>query len=391
MAIIDLNKAYTKIRNKVGNPRVRQLTEGSRADTKQKDFGIYTSDQLARESSTDKFDQFIGVENPLHASLQESDGFISDQNEHVYEFINKFKVADVAVGSIGNLHSYSLSNSIWGQWREFNPAGIKVSPLVFLFPAEKVFTFGYSHEYGNAWQGLSSSGPYSKIVGAAEALRTISALAGKEVTEVGGKFVPKYINAPTYTSSKPLKLSSSIKFEFKFGQAGIFSAEEEVVRPILALASLFAPFTESSNSNYVNGPAPTKPTFLANFLSRGGMAIKDLLDASNNGEIDPNTPSDGESKTLIQRVTEMENQIINTQVQSIKDTLGKNSRGLYIRMGRLSWGPAVVGSIDWNFDFEQVDEYGFPYQGDITFGGLESPVLPTPEQFSRLFDGGGIN
>jgi len=369
MAIVKVN--FSNIRNtatgKTSVP-IGGESSHSRGDKKQKGFGVYTKDSERENMKT-----FVGTSNPLYEAFKESDGIISDQSEHVYEFINKYKICDITWGSLGGYPLLSLNSDRWGNWRDpnINPAKISVSPFVFLFPSEKSFSFSYNNEYGKAWDKLSSSGMLSKVQQAAEAMRAIAALVDPGSIEAAGKFVPRFKEAPTWDGTKPLTLNSSLKFEFKFGQAGIFSGEEEVVRPILALASLFAPL----GGAYLKGPAPTPPAMLMELLTGIPSTLKNL------GEV-----ITGEGG-IISKVTNIEKQLVEHQNSAIERGLAKYSRGLYVRMGRMSWGPALVKDVNWDFNFEQVDEYGFPYQGSITFGGLESPVVPRPEEFTTIFNG----
>jgi hypothetical protein len=92
------------------------------------------------------------------------------------------------------------------------------------------------------------------------------------------------------------------------------------------------------------------------------------------------------SSGLIAKVTELEQSLIDLQTKAIKNAYDQSSRGLYIRMGRMSWGPCIVKDINWEFDFENVDEYGFPAAGSITFSGLEAPVMPRVDEISQVFD-----
>ena len=50
-----------------------------------------------------------------------------------------------------------------------------------------------------------------------------------------------------------------------------------------------------------------------------------------------------------------------------------NSKSIILRIGRYQLPPCFPSSVSWSFDFTQVDEYGFPRGGSITFEGLQSP------------------
>jgi len=331
---------------------------------------VYSTDTHTREN----FPTLVGTKNPLHDTFESS--LYSDEKGHVYEFINKFKICDLAVVSAGRTTPPEPNDSAWGSWR-----GNEVSPNIFLYPEEKSFTFGYKHNYTKAWAELSDKGLLSKVQQLAEAARAVAMLSGSGggTIPAGGRFMSRYKEAPAWTGVNPISLSSSLKFTFQFGQAGIFSGEHEVVRPIITLARLFRPL--EAEQNYFKGPIPTPPAYLAGFLTTlSDVGLRGIMsDSRSMGE-------DGEAAGgIVRRVTDIEANLIRTTETVIRTTLANDSRALCIRMGRMTWGPAVVNNVDWSFDFTQVDEYGFPYQGTLTFGGLESILIPTNDQFSTLF------
>jgi hypothetical protein len=57
-------------------------------------------------------------------------------------------------------------------------------------------------------------------------------------------------------------------------------------------------------------------------------------------------------------------------------------------MGRMVLGPYIVKDVNWDFDFTHTDEYGFPFKGSLTFGGLESCIMPDPNQITQVWNGG---
>ena len=385
MAIAPIN--YSTLYNNADRQPENITQPQDLTHAKQKDLKLYQSD-----SAREDFKKNATIINPLNESLQNPDGIGYDQSDHVYEFINKFKICEIAVGSLGKRRKL-LTDDAWGKWRSggSNQAKIDVHPNVLLFPSEKSFQFGYSHEYAKAWEKLSGDGMLSKFSQLAEGLRSAQATFGtggeSNSQSFGGKFVPIYKEAPAWERSTPLKLSSSLKFEFKFGQAGLFSGEHEVVRPILALASLFAPVSDGTKDAYVRGPAPTAPTFLMSLMAATGGKGSNLTEKDEKAvdEVMAGTNTEA-SSGLIARVTALEQSLIDLQTKAIKNAYDQSSRGLYIRMGRMSWGPCIVKDINWEFDFENVDEYGFPAAGSITFSGLEAPVMPRVDEISQVFD-----
>jgi hypothetical protein len=203
----------------------------------------------------------------------------------------------------------------------------------------------------------------------------------------GGRFMSKYKEAPAWSGTKPLALTSSLTFQFRFGQAGIFSGEHEVVRPILALALPWAPYSAGENTpNYMKGPAPTAPTFLANLFKNGAGLINEVFagiqkskEASGKAE---DTNGDGKVSLpenlaqglgdAVSALTAVEDSIMSHMNKVIEETLNSESTFLNVRIGRMVLPPLIVKDISWQFDMTHTDEYGFPTAGAITLGSLEA-------------------
>jgi hypothetical protein len=279
---------------------------------------------------------------------------------------------------MGELGPPSITSKLWGNWR-----GSTVSKNVLLFPDEKVFSFTYSNEYKAAWGEMTSKGLLGKVTSIAEAARGLASAAGAQNINTGGKFVSKYLYAPSWTGTKPISIGA-LKFTFRFGQAGLFSGEHEVVRPIIALAKLFSP---TLNGNYAQGPAPTAPAYLAQLFVQGANVLKDIVGGGVTEENAKDSAGDG---GLINKITELEETLMKAQDAAIIATLkglpnsgGSGSQALCIRMGRMILGPFAVKNVSWSFDFTQTDEYGFPYQGSLTFDSLENILMPTSSQIEN--------
>jgi len=345
---------------------------------------------------------------------------------HFYPHINKFKVVELAVSSLHVQYPLQITSPQWGNWRNSHPdqkdwAGgtTNVDDRILLFPTNKTFAFNYSHEYGNAWEKLSSTGMLSKVQQGLEAMRSLAMMAGASGVSTGGKMISRYTNTPVWNKSTPVKYTSNLEFEFHFGQAGIYSGEEEVVKPILRLIHLFSPLLVG---NYARGPVPTAPTYLAAMLSLIGdkdrAQMGDLDTAKNDAsKISTDAPVDDKGNAvaesdkdrnkrlsgmatamggIVNKLTQLEEMLMKKMDDSIGRALNGwrasdgwqgGSRGLCIRMGRMSLGPYVVKEVNWDFDFTQTDEFGFPYKGKITFGGLESIFVANPSQIQHHFGG----
>jgi hypothetical protein len=63
---------------------------------------------------------------------------------------------------------------------------------------------------------------------------------------------------------------------------------------------------------------------------------------------------------------------------------GSNVPGVQVmlfRAGRMITGPYIVKSVNWNFSIGpgKIDEYGFPIEGSVTLGDIESIYFPITE------------
>lgn len=413
--ITKFSSTYSQIRNtaSIGGSGNKSVLQSGAKDT-QREYHLYEDDKNTQIN----FPKYVGTDSPIWESLRftDSDYYDNDkydkfdQGFHAYQKINKFKVCDIAVVSAANQDPLTLTHNAWGNWRQNNYAGVKVSNNVFLWPQDKNFNFSYTNEYGNAWEKLSSTGLLSKVQQGAELLRTVAAATGASNVDAGGKLISKYVRAPNWKDTSPVGLDSALKFEFNFGQAGIFSGEQEVVKPILALASLFAPIQESGDQNvgYLQGPVPTPPSYLVHYFQKlasdGAGAIQDGFKHLVGGGGSSDSSSDessGESKDFLGQVmgvvtdgianaasavTSLEKALISIQQDAIRTTLEEEkSRALCLRLGRMSIGPYLVKTVNWGFDFTHVDEYGYPYKGFVSFSGLENITVAETSDIAKPF------
>jgi hypothetical protein len=338
-------------------------------------LNLYKTDEVTRSTENLGFAQAVGMTHPVWDMLAGSDGFMTGSNlqDHAMPYINKFKVCELMMGSLGDMQAPMMAAESWGNWRSksTNPAGIDVNPHIFLFPEEKNFSFGYTNEYGEGWDASDPGGMFAKVSQASELLRSgITVFGSNNDVPVAGKMMSRYKKSPTWKGTDPIKVND-LKFTFQFGQAGMFSGEQEVVRPILALASLWVPI-ETDNSHYYRGTLPTPPFIMMS-------VFKALANSGKGGDVASSGKSDGGG--MLSKLTSLEESLIKVQEEGIVNAYNDSkTRALYIRMGRLVLGPFIVKDVNWDFDFSQVDEYGFPFKGTISFGGLESVVMPDPIQ-----------
>ena len=270
---------------------------------------------------------------------------------------------------------------------------IKKQPVnenVLLFPDSKSLEFELKNNYGRPISALLDKTINSTIGKVANDGLAVIAMAGtmggSDVPGAGGamdsltakihniapdvaasqQFMLKYKNIPAWTGTDNLTIPSQLTFKFTFGQAGLFDAAEEVVRPIMSLAMYFAP---SENGATVDGILPTEQYVkIAGAMAVGrsvSSAVREM--AQGNG--------------ILSGVKAVYN-TLNSEVAKIYNG---NARGIMIaRYGNILIPPFVVNSVKVKFDMAEVDENGYPYRGEITLSGIESFQMATQRLLKNM-------
>jgi hypothetical protein len=352
---------------------------------------IYISDP----SFENYYINHLSVSNPVVDAMNSS---IDGEGVHVQENINFFRTIDIKI-----THEPTAATSWdaqktqgWGNWR--NESGIKVDSRVMLY-IEDMSKIGltYTQNFGYAWDEVAGSGALGKVADMAKKLQNSAAMLqaanGGSMQVDASTPMGRFQKVPYIKSVEPFKVEpSSLTFSFNFGQAGIFSGEQEVVRPIIALARIFIPYQIQSGEragDWLNLGAPTQAQVYANiaktmqnFLSEEGSQMKKILSDTTNAiseDFDITHLGDSLKQTTSNAVVGASNVATNflkgmyrriDQGLSNAMSTGKN---IILRVGRYQLPPCFPSDISWNFDFSHVDEYGFPLKGTITFGGLQSP------------------
>jgi hypothetical protein len=334
---------------------------------------LYRTDTQTR----DQFPLHVGTPNPAWNYLHQGSSH-GEWDVHPQQYINKFKVCEIQFNDIGIPFQYiAPSTKDFGNWRY---GSIKVDENVLLMTDSQSISGGFDHQVGKAFDGMKP-GFLNQVEGALELAR-LATSKGADDSDTGGKFISRYREVPVWQGTTPNAMGD-IKFNFEFGMAGIYSGEHEVVRPIFALASLFTP--KFQGANYLKGPAPTDASYFAEMVSTlvgkvGGMDIKDVMK-------DVGTALTGGVDKVVELATDVQKAIYGAIDQGIKSAAKKGPLySIYIRYGRFVTGPYFVGGVHWDLDFSEVDEYGFPYKGTITLGGLKSLWVATSADFIKSFD-----
>ena len=387
-----------------GSTRVAINSEGFANAGKITD-AVYTSDSDATRILPS--DSGVAMTNPVWETYGQSK--YTDERNHAYQYINKYKVVEIALVNASRKFPPDLTSNEWGNWRETNAGAtqpIKVDKSVLLLKqgqgegGDQKFKFRYTNEYGDKIFDTFSGGFAQNLKGGFELLRNIADKfkdkkvdAASEAGEddgssmsTGGKFMSLYHKTPSWEGITPLSFEDTMAFDFNFGQAGIFSAEHEVVRPILALALIFLPYSPEGD-NYFLGPLPTAPHFYSNYLLTFGQQEDTTEKREDFGRSFLQETKRAEAFMLAKQVTAVEKSLEGPLHKGNTKSSDGFSTAICFKIGRMTIGPFIASTIDWTFDYKQVDEFGFPYKGSITFGGLKSNIIPTEKFVGSFFQG----
>jgi hypothetical protein len=354
--------------------------------------------------SDPKFENYyinhVSVPNPVVDTM---DSAIAGEGVHAQESINYFRTIDLMITKSANAYTswYANKTKGWGNWR--TKSGVKVDDRVTLYMDDlSKIGMTYSQNFGYAWDEIAGSGAIGKVAEMAKKIQNnaamLAAASDSSMNVDTSTPMGKYQKVPYIKSVEPFKIEpSSLTFSFNFGQAGIFSGEQEVVRPILALARIFLPYQtpykdDDSGGDWLNLAAPTQAQVYANiarimnsdnfFTSQKNALFNNLkamgAELKENFSIsDPLGSTKDTLATGAATASNLATQFIKGLYKRIdlglKDSMEENSTSIILRIGRYQLPPCFPSSVSWNFDFTQVDEYGFPRGGTITFEGLQSP------------------
>lgn len=361
------------------------------------DYQGYKNIYISDPSFENYYINHVSVPNPVVDTMDSS---IAGEGIHAQESINYFRTIDIKIVQDAGAYTswYANKTKGWGNWRNNN---IKVDDRVTLY-IDDLSKIGmtYSQNFGYAWDEIAGSGAIGKVADMAKKIQNnaamLAAANGSSMDVDSSTPMGKYQKVPYIKSVEPFKIEpSSLTFSFNFGQAGIFSGEQEVVRPILALARIFLPYQspykkDGTGGDWLNLAAPTQAQVYANiasvmgdFISEQGKNLSDKLSEMGSAlkeDFKISHFADSTKKVLGDGAAAASN-IATTFIkglykridQGLKTSMENNSKSIILRIGRYQLPPCFPSSVSWNFDFTQVDEYGFPRGGTITFEGLQSP------------------
>lgn len=265
-------------------------------------------------------------------------------------------------------------------WKKKDVNGLfDVDDKVMLFPTDQKFAPQYSLTLKDAKDG----NPAANFANKANSLLE-TAKAFTEKNRSGTNTVFQYQNPKIWGDAKALKINGNISFDFTFGQFGIFSGLEEVVKPIMALGAVTLPH-DVGNGRF-RTPYPTGSEWVAQYLSdvikSAVTSGKDLFESSgSSASSDTSTGSSG----LIQMADNFMSKYYEAVRAGAKSVITSGKYAFWnFKLGHFIFGPCTISSVDVSFNLELLDEYGWPSSGKITIGGIEGYATATRTSWEAL-------
>lgn len=342
-------------------------------------------------SDKNKKDYGPGIAGPSNREDTEANKLDDAYNDYV----NIGKTCDIAVLkniSVANDNTENIKDTL-GNWRSNNGL-FEISSAVTLLSDNTKFSSGYGYivqdyvstaENSNGIKNYKSA--LDKVQSSMNGANQVASLLNDDISSyyVPKTFIPRFRNFKLMSDFKVENLDS-ITFNFTFGQAHLFSGEEEVVKPILALANIFAPIKSGSgNVNSYSSPAlKTVNEFLTRFYTASSSRLKGFKDSLSNTGVFENEGEGVGSKianatgTVSKLADDLKAAYLEAGEQ-IAESLAKTSTLFGLRIGLFIYPPFQVTGCNWEFDTENTDEQGFPLKGHITFK-LNSLGLGLPSE-----------
>lgn len=274
----------------------------------------------------------------------------------------------------------------------------KVPSEIKLYPDNIKTTMGYDYNLGMT-SDITKSGVFGTIqnlaMGAAQFNAIWDAIKNNRdkdgnLTENGMKNLESSLmnlkyqdrvnifkNVPYFQDISTSSIDS-ISFTFNWGQYGLYNCELEVVKPIFALANCFG--CSINGNGFVESPYDAKfqvaTKAYTQLFSKTKGAISNAINKIKSGKSD-----DDGNTTKISELTTSLNEIYTNAVGETSLT------GALFRIGAGIFGPVYVSDVTWEFDYSQQDEYGMPFKGKITLGGIKPIII---EDISSMALSGGV-
>lgn len=274
-----------------------------------------------------------------------------------------------------------LNSNSW----KVNPknTSIEVHDSVQLIPDNYVFKSGIKYTLGQATE-VTNSGPFKVINNLAGGAAMIDAIS-KSLKNDGGtglqdvsfnERINRFRNIPYFKDMDNVCVDS-LNFSFQYGQFGLYSCEEEVVKPILQLASIFSyNFVDENGKKadtnlYIDTPYTNKFEVMTKMYNSLFKGAKSAINIALN------------SKPSVSTLSSLPKQIVNIVNTAAQEN---NTQVFTFRIGSSVYGPFYASDVRWEFEYERTDKNGLPFAGNIVISGIKQLLI---ESFEGLLSTGG--
>lgn len=277
-----------------------------------------------------------------------------------------------------------LNSNSW----KVNPinTSIEVHDNVQLIPDNYVFKSGIKYTLGQATE-VTNSGPFKVINNLAGGAAMIDAISKALKSKDNGaglqnvsfnERINRFRNIPYFKDMDNVCVDS-LNFSFQYGQFGLYSCEEEVVKPILQLASIFSynfvdetgEKKDSSTGLYIDTPYTNKFEVMTKMYNSLFKGAKSAVNIALNSK-----PSVSTLNSLPKQIVN----IVNTAAQE------NNTQVFTFRIGSSVYGPFYASDVRWEFEYERTNKDGLPFAGNIVISGIKQLLI---ESFEGLLSTGG--
>lgn len=232
----------------------------------------------------------------------------------------------------------------------------------------------------------------------------ISSIKGVGEAISGGRFKLMNTNVKTWEGTSPLTIPSTLKLKFYYGIKDVYNCKTEVWEPIRELVMRFAPkqaTTAGDKSHFVQFGVPTLGQAMAEILHK--VTDLDNLFEKNQQE---STPTDTGGNEKENNDTSIVSILGNFPEGANVDIIGSNLMGaiegaystvdtaldyvksasqmFQIRIGQLVFSNLYIGNVKWEFDYQQVDQNGYPYKGTVELKNISTSEYTTTQYLEKV-------
>lgn len=265
----------------------------------------------------------------------------------------------------------------------------------------------FTNSYGDILDKLSAGAKASaKTAGGG----LLSSIKGVGEALSGGRFKLMNTNVKTWEGTSPLTIPSTLKFKFYYGIKDVYNCKEEVWDPIKALVKEFAP-KQKGTTNFVSFGVPTLGQAMAEIL----FSVTDTNGIDGLFEKNQQESTSTHTETGANEKENNDTNTVKNILDSLKENNGKDSQGregvdrlmgaiedayavvdstlgiiknsskmFQIRIGQLVFSNLYIGNVKWEFDYQQVDENGYPYKGTVELKNISTSEYTTTQYLDRV-------